>query len=241
MATNQTPNYGLNQWVPTDQVIHSEFNADNLKIDQTLKSLSDQITQNKQEGSQKLEEEVEQVESALTTKINQVQSNLTQAQSSLNQKITQTQTNLTNAQSTLTKKIDQNKTELTQKITKTNSDLTTKINTVEDRLEQQIGTKGNCLMVTGSYKGTGTYGNKNPTRLSFSRPPKMVLVAGNFFQLTLVSSVSACYPHGLNYNSTEVTVAWKGNTVEFYSSSTPVYQLNQEGETYYYFAILASS
>ena len=36
MATNQTTNYQLNQWEPTDQVLRTEFNADNVKIETAL-------------------------------------------------------------------------------------------------------------------------------------------------------------------------------------------------------------
>ena len=36
MATNQTTNYQLNQWEPTDQVLRTDFNADNAKIDAAL-------------------------------------------------------------------------------------------------------------------------------------------------------------------------------------------------------------
>ena len=45
MATNQTTNYQLNQWEPTDAVQRVEFNADNAKVDTALKSLSDQVIQ----------------------------------------------------------------------------------------------------------------------------------------------------------------------------------------------------
>ena len=41
MASNQTGNYGLNQWEATDQVLRTEFNADNSKIDAALKGLAD--------------------------------------------------------------------------------------------------------------------------------------------------------------------------------------------------------
>ena len=36
MATNQTANYQLNQWEPTDQVLRTDFNADNAKLDAAL-------------------------------------------------------------------------------------------------------------------------------------------------------------------------------------------------------------
>ena len=41
MASNQTTNYGLNQWEATDQVLRTDFNADNSKIDAALKGLAD--------------------------------------------------------------------------------------------------------------------------------------------------------------------------------------------------------
>ena len=41
MATNQTTNYQLNQWEPTDQVLRTDFNADNAKIDAALKANAD--------------------------------------------------------------------------------------------------------------------------------------------------------------------------------------------------------
>ena len=45
MVTNQTTNYQLNQWEPIDQVLRTDFNADNAKLDAALKSLSDQVIQ----------------------------------------------------------------------------------------------------------------------------------------------------------------------------------------------------
>lgn len=36
MASNQTANFGLNQWAAEDQVLRTEFNADNQKIDDAL-------------------------------------------------------------------------------------------------------------------------------------------------------------------------------------------------------------
>lgn len=36
MANGQTANYALNQWAASDQVLRTEFNADNAKIDEAL-------------------------------------------------------------------------------------------------------------------------------------------------------------------------------------------------------------
>ena len=41
MASNQTENYGLNQWEATDQVVRTDFNSDNLKIDAALHSMAE--------------------------------------------------------------------------------------------------------------------------------------------------------------------------------------------------------
>lgn len=42
MASNYTENFGLCQWETTDQVLRTEFNEDNAKVDAILKDLSTQ-------------------------------------------------------------------------------------------------------------------------------------------------------------------------------------------------------
>ena len=51
MATNQTTNYQLNQWEPTDQVLRTDFNADNAKVDAALASKANQTALDKLSGS----------------------------------------------------------------------------------------------------------------------------------------------------------------------------------------------
>lgn len=41
MASNYTENYGLCQWEATDQVLRTEFNEGNAKVDEALKGLAD--------------------------------------------------------------------------------------------------------------------------------------------------------------------------------------------------------
>ena len=43
MASNQTTNYQLNQWEPTDQVLRTDFNADNAKLDAVLTVLAEDV------------------------------------------------------------------------------------------------------------------------------------------------------------------------------------------------------
>ena len=43
MSTNHTENYGLSQWEATDSVLHTDFNADNAKLDAALKAQADAL------------------------------------------------------------------------------------------------------------------------------------------------------------------------------------------------------
>ena len=40
MASNLTEHFSLNQWLPNDQVVHTDFNEDNAKIDAVLGGLA---------------------------------------------------------------------------------------------------------------------------------------------------------------------------------------------------------
>ena len=97
---------------------------------------------------------------------------------------------------------------------------------------------------TGSYVGTGTYGQANPNTLTFGFKPKMVMVssstintAGNNLITPMIwfDGVISAYasPNGYNNNFT-----LDGNTISWYSTSTYTKdQYNNNGETYYYIAI----
>lgn len=43
MASNHTQTYGLNQWVLSDSVVMAEFNEDNLKTEQALLALKEEL------------------------------------------------------------------------------------------------------------------------------------------------------------------------------------------------------
>ena len=43
MASNYTSNYGLCQWEATDQVLRTEFNEDNAKVDAVLKTVEETV------------------------------------------------------------------------------------------------------------------------------------------------------------------------------------------------------
>lgn len=102
---------------------------------------------------------------------------------------------------------------------------------------------------TGSYVGTGTYGQSNPNTLTFGFVPKFVWIwpkstaygstavfAGRFF-VTFGR-------WGYYYDSTDLfisfdTMSMSGNTLTWWKldSTKPTYQLNVSGMDYYYLAI----
>ena len=65
MATNHTTNYQLNQWEPTDQVLRTDFNADNAKLDAALAGLD--AAKADREDLTALEGSLEAVSADLTT------------------------------------------------------------------------------------------------------------------------------------------------------------------------------
>ena len=104
-------------------------------------------------------------------------------------------------------------------------------------------------IVTGSYSGTGGYGTHNKKSLTFSAPPKLLVVMpasntsngqrGGFIALRGISSSRA---GGIMDDVTgdwgQLYYTWDGNTVTWYSPNNEYSQQNNNGMTYYYFAIL---
>ena len=100
---------------------------------------------------------------------------------------------------------------------------------------------------TGSYVGTGTYGETNPNSLTFGFEPKVVIItktgtytSGYVFALMRgieqISTISASSTTAISYFS------WNGNTVSWYNSNSNAstarsYQLNENNVRYYYFAL----
>ena len=120
----------------------------------------------------------------------------------------------------------------------------------------QLGAK--VQIATGSYTGTGTYGESNPNSLTFGFEPKLVIVwfayqpSGNYGLMPASTSSSFAWERSfiytkgqcrtqIYYNNTsypnELSVV--GNTFSWYTTSNNAShgQLNQSGVTYEYFAI----
>lgn len=104
-------------------------------------------------------------------------------------------------------------------------------------------------IVTGSYTGNGGYGTNNKKSLTFSAPPKLLVVmpAGNttngqYGGFIAVRGISSSRAGGIMDDVSgawgQLYYTWEGNTVSWYSTANEHTQQNNNGMTYYYFAIL---
>lgn len=94
---------------------------------------------------------------------------------------------------------------------------------------------------TGSYTGTGTYGESNPNSLTFEFEPKLLFFRqkSNGRGIGDVNAIftkndDSAYIAGASWYA--ITVTWGGNAVSWYSTSTS-YQMNSSGYEYSYIAI----
>lgn len=97
---------------------------------------------------------------------------------------------------------------------------------------------------TGSYVGTGTYGESNPNTLTFGFVPRLVMVsptASGFIDNTLskpflwFEGITSVLDKANGYNN---NVTRDGNTISWYTgASYPLNQFNISGTSYYYIAI----
>ncbi len=96
--------------------------------------------------------------------------------------------------------------------------------------------------VTGSYVGTGAYGQSNANSLTFDFTPKAVLIckqdiynAGNAYMF-LVSGQSRTAQFNSTGGGDCSYCNWSGNTVSWYSTYKAASQLNEDGVSYCYVA-----
>lgn len=97
-------------------------------------------------------------------------------------------------------------------------------------------------IVTGSYVGTGAYGQSNANSLTFDFTPKAVLIckqdiynAGNAYMF-LVSGQSRTAQFNSTGGGDCSYCNWSGNTVSWYSTYKAASQLNEDGVSYCYVA-----
>lgn len=104
-------------------------------------------------------------------------------------------------------------------------------------------------IVTGSYTGNGGYGPHKKMSLSFSAPPKLLVVMpsgnatnGQYGGFIAVKGIHSSRAGGIMDDVSgswgQLYYTWDGNAVTWYSDASEHTQQNNSGMTYYYFAIL---
>ena len=110
-------------------------------------------------------------------------------------------------------------------------------------LQTALAGAGNCEIGMISYTGTGKSGDSNPTTVTFPKMPAGFFLCGAEAYLVIRGGDDhACliyYTGSYTYIS-QVPVSWEGNQFR-YSSSTPTYQLNEEGVPYWGLAFYQKS
>lgn len=115
---------------------------------------------------------------------------------------------------------------------------------------------GGARIASGSYTGTGTYGESNPTRLHFGFAPKLVvlLTQGGFAMVEWQSiAFNQCFiwikgvksttvynysgSSGAGTGNAPISFAESGEGLSWFSGSTAYGQCNSKGMVYYYVAI----
>lgn len=104
---------------------------------------------------------------------------------------------------------------------------------LDTKFTAAIGSGGKTARIAwGSYEGTGEYGKEHPTVLTFDFKPHLVLVQDSYSYHLMLRGVLASISKSI-YSS---VVSWDENSVSWHNSS-PGYQLNDSGLTFYYAAI----
>lgn len=105
------------------------------------------------------------------------------------------------------------------------------------KIDAALAAAGNCRIVTGSYTGTGEYGDFHYTTLTFEERPLVVILMGYYTMLipgTVESGWSTQVCDGGNCHS---SFSWSGNTLSWNSLSGPTEQLNVKDTVYHYIAV----
>ena len=100
---------------------------------------------------------------------------------------------------------------------------------------------------TGSYVGTGTYGESNPNSLTFDFEPKLIMVSGTGNDYYYHRLIIPFRGYGFAFISSQyssatggahgVAATFSGNTVSWYNIGGSGYQFNGKNVTYVYCAI----
>ena len=106
-----------------------------------------------------------------------------------------------------------------------------------------LGTIGHNLRVeTGSYTGTGTYGQNHPNRLTFSLYPLVVMIvcASRNYAMppcTMMRPAPCSVFVAGSTGALVMPLTWQEHGVSWYASASATDQGNEEGATYHWIAL----
>lgn len=108
-------------------------------------------------------------------------------------------------------------------------------------------------VITGSYVGTGTYGEDNPNIITFpnNKQPKLVMIHCQDERSGAHTTIGGILVRGCNVGtvyqgttnnavairSVMIEITWSGSTVSWFNTRDADYQMNQSGTTYRYTAV----
>lgn len=102
-------------------------------------------------------------------------------------------------------------------------------------LQTALAGAGNCSIEIKSYTGNGNYGQNNPTRITFSKKPKFVLLCGYSFLLLLMGKENAPFVGFFASDriyTCNIVYSWSGNTLQFHSTQNAYAQGNTSKQLY---------
>jgi hypothetical protein len=226
MASNHTEKLGLCQWEAEDQVLRSDFNADNLKIEQAICGVEDKEDKAVAELSSTLSAAISAVETKEDNAISNVNSTLSAAIQALESKedtaIAALDTKSTNA-------VSQAEARCTSALETKSSALSASISALETRAAHF----GNCTYTTGSYTGAGSTSKS----LTFSGTPLVVFVSGPSGLVVMFRGATFAFNIADNSYGHVVTLSWQTNGVSWGGENSG-YACNYNGWAYSYLAIL---
>lgn len=107
-------------------------------------------------------------------------------------------------------------------------------------LTAQIARCGNCRIVAGSYKGTGTYGSSHRTSLTFDGTPLFLAVNGEGWSFCTPNGAANAAVLSSSFSVRDIILSWSETAVSWYSDESYAIQLNAAAKTYSYVALLAT-
>ena len=104
------------------------------------------------------------------------------------------------------------------------------------KLDTELKTFGNCQIIAGSYVGNGHYNTSGTSTLTFSGKPIAVFIYNGTCLFAFSGNTTGqVLTNGAGWT---VSLIWTGNKLSWYSQNSAAQQLNVQGTTYHYFALI---